>query len=91
MRTFENKPKGVRWGRIKEIKHVRKVPGKSFQGLPNRLKHLASWRRMHTLPGGPGAHMPVRMFGTRHGTRPSSNLRLSGKASKLSYIRRKTG
>ena len=84
------KPKGVRWGKLHEIKRVRRVPGKAFDALPRRLKHLASWRRMHMLPGGKNAHAAVRGYGTRHRVRPSSNLRLSGKASKLGYIKKRT-
>jgi len=76
----------VRWGHLHEIRHVRRVPGAAYRKLPNRLKHLTAWRRMHMF----GGHGKVRMYGTRHGVRPSSNLRLTGKTSKLNFIAKKT-
>lgn len=91
-KSYGRKSKGVRWGHVKEIDYRIKVGTKTWKGLPHRMKQLTAWRRMHMLPGGKGAHNPVRMFGTRHKVRPSSNLPLSGrKASKLGYIKRKGG
>lgn len=75
VRAFGQKPKGVRWGKVREIKHVKRVPGPAFSQLPTRLKHLAAWRRIHTLV----KHTSIRAYGTKHRVRPSSNLSLSRK------------
>jgi hypothetical protein len=97
-KTYGRKPKGVRWGKMREIDKRIHVGTGAWEGMPRRLKHLTSWRRMHMLPGGKAAHMPVRMYGTRAKVRPSSNLRLKGYKnkgrsgpSKLGYIQRKGG
>ena len=82
----------VRWGHLREIRHVRRVrsPGSKrlspvFARLPARLKHLSAWRRMHMLPGGKNAHAAVRAYARGRGqATPSSNLSLT---KKLQYIR----
>jgi hypothetical protein len=76
------RPKKRRWGRLAEIGHIKAVPSTQFNKLPNRLKHLAAWRRMHTL----GSHASVRGFGTQQRIRPSSNLPLR---KKLAYIKKR--
>ena len=82
------KPNGVRWGRVREIRHVKRVtlnngqPSAAFKALPRRLKHLAAWRRAHMA----GGHQPVARFGHKAGYRPSSNLPVSGK---VAFLRKK--
>jgi hypothetical protein len=69
-----------RWGRLSEISHIRVVPlgpkrnraPVAYDSLPYRLKHLASWRRMHALK----EHKVVSRYGRRRGYAPSSDLRL---------------
>jgi len=79
--------KSVRWGRVREISHVKSVRSSAFKALPNRLKHLSAWRRMHMQSGG---HASVRGYGTVKKVRPSSNLRLRGSAgSKFGYLDKK--
>lgn len=87
-RSRSGRRKKPRWGHLHEIRHVKKVPSKEFFALPRRLKHLAAWRRMHMTPG---KHGRVRAYGTAHGVRPSSNLRLKGKPGKLHFISRFLG
>jgi len=77
----------VRWGHLHEIDRRIHVGTPAWQGMKLRLRHLSSWRRMHKISGG---HGPVRMYGTRHKVRPSSNLRLTGRVSKLAYIKRRS-
>lgn len=74
-----------RWGRVAELDRRIRVGSQTWKALPNRLKHLSSWRRAHMF----GGHMPVRMYGTRHKIRPSSNLRLTGRVSKLAFIQKR--
>ena len=76
----------VRWGRVREIKHVGRVGDANYNALPLRLKHLSAWRAMHRL----AKHASVRGYGTRNKVRPSSNLRLTGKVSKTAFIQRRT-
>ena len=90
VKSYGRKPRGVRWGKVREIDYRIKVGSATWGKMPRRLKHLTSWRRMHQLPGGKKAHMPVRMYGVRHKVRPSSNLRLNGRVSKLAYCRKKS-
>lgn len=89
------KRKGVRWGHVREIKHVKRIfDGRfkapimtdAFAALPKRLRHLAAWRRMHMVPGG---HDPVHRFGSTRGISPSSDLQL--KNGKLKYIAKREG
>lgn len=60
-----------RWGQLSEIDRRIHVGTQTFRSLPRRLQHLIAWRRMNSL-----GHMPVRMYGTRIGVRPSSDIRL---------------
>ena len=78
------KPVGVRWGKLSEIQHLRKIPTVPFDQrsktyafdlLPSRLKHLASWRRMHSLRN----HLAIRAVARRQGVKPSSNITLPKK------------
>ena len=81
----------VRWGYVREIDKRIHVGTKRWRGLPNRLKHLSAWRYMHKLNSTrKDAHQPVRMYGTRHRVRPSSDLHLFGKVSKTAYAKKKT-
>lgn len=83
--------KKVRWGRLKEISHIRIVPtapkkqrrALAFDALPYRLKHLASWRRMHALR----SHQAVSSYGRRQGYNPSSDLRLP---LKIGFIKKRS-
>lgn len=70
-----------RWGRLTEIDKRIHVGTKTWDGLPNRLRHLTAWRRMNSK-----GHMPVRMAGTRMKVRPSSNMNLK---TKLRYVQEK--
>lgn len=69
---------GNRWGRVAELDGRFRIGSPGYKSYPRRLKHLASWRRMHKVAPG---HMPVRMYGTRKQIRPSSNLPLKLKES----------
>ena len=77
-----------RWGRLAEIENIRVVPTiprnkrreMAFDRLPYRLRHLASWRRMHALR----AHSTIRKFGRDLGYNPSSDLNLP---KKLKFVR----
>lgn len=78
--------KRVRWGRVPELAHVRKIfsgqlrTGRqhallltpAFRKLPLRLRHLSAWRRMHAL----ATH---RVISALAPTRPSSNMSLKAK------------
>lgn len=75
----------VRWAHLHELDRRIHVGTRKFRTLPLRIKHLMAWRRMHKVAG---SHLPIRMYGTRHRTRPSSNLRLEGKVSKVAYTQR---
>jgi len=91
-KTYGRKTAKRRWGSLDEIDYRIKVGSQAWKALPRRIRQLTAWRRMHMLPGGEHAHMPVRMFGTRAGVRPSSNLPLArGKASKIAYIKHRGG
>lgn len=81
---------GVRWGHNHEIDRRIHVGTPTWKGLPARLRHLTAWRAAHKLSGGKGlsAHMPARMYGTRHKIRPSSDLPITGKVSKLALVQR---
>jgi hypothetical protein len=77
----ERKP---RWGRLAEIAHLQKVPTipfnmrdkvYAFDLLPTRLKHLASWRRMHKIRN----HPAIRKVARRQGVKPSSDITLPNK------------
>jgi hypothetical protein len=74
-----------RWGNLSELDRRFRVGSPGYNAYPTRLKHLHSWRTMHALTG--NDHMPVRMYGTRHQVRPSSNLRLRGKVSKEAFVK----
>lgn len=73
----------VRWGHLREIKHVRRVfDGRykkpvqtvAFRNLQNRLKHLSSHRRTHMFPGGHGVpHKRAQVVGV--GSAANLNLR----------------
>ncbi|MBW1953233.1 MAG: hypothetical protein JRI66_09150 [Deltaproteobacteria bacterium] len=76
----------VRWGHLYELDRRIHVGTEAWKRLPRRLRHLSAWRRMHMQPKG---HASVRAYGTRHRVRPSSNLRLTGRVSKLAYLKRK--
>jgi hypothetical protein len=75
------KKRKQRWGEIKEIDRRIHVGTAAFRSLPRRIKHLMAWRRMNSL-----GHMPVRMYGTRIGIRPSSDIPLK---LKIAYCRSK--
>lgn len=81
----------VRWGRLAEIAHLRKVPTiplnqrtsrYAYDSLPPRLKHLASWRRMHKIR----QHLAIRKVARRQGIKPSSDMPL---ASKIGFLRKR--
>lgn len=78
---MRRKRKSNRWGTLKQIRHVRKVPGPAYNRLPRKLKHLASWRAMHVKK----SHKSVRSYARRNGVKPSSNLSLK---QKLAYVQR---
>lgn len=85
------KAKGVRWGKLSEISHLRKIPTVPFDQrkktyafdlLPTRLKELASWRRMHKLR----RHLAIRQVARRQGVKPSSDMKLT---SKINFLRKR--
>lgn len=87
------KPKGVRWGKLHEIAHLRKIPTEpfterkktyAFDLLPTRLKELASWRRMHKLR----RHLAIRKVARRQRVKPSSDMKLT---RKIEFIRKRGG
>jgi len=86
---MRKKDHSVRWGKLKEISHLRKVPTTplnqrttryAFDSLPKRLKELASWRRMHKLR----KHSAIRKVARRQGVKPSSDMLLPKKIEFLS-------
>lgn len=77
--------KPVRWGHVVELDKRFRVGSPGYKSYPNRLKHLHAWREAHALAK---KHTPVRMYGTRHAVRPSSNLRLTGKVSKERLVKK---
>lgn len=80
MRRLGGKAKGkVRWGRLAEIRHVKRIPSAAFDGLARRLKHLASWRGMHLAR----RHSAIRSYARRRGVAPSSDLPLK---LKVGYV-----
>lgn len=80
--------KAVRWGHLHELDRRIRVGTKRWEALPNRLKHLSAWRAMHKFSR--AGHASVRGYGTRHRVRPSSDLRLKGKVSKVAYVLART-
>lgn len=68
-----------RWGTRSEISHVKRIPGKAFNALSRRLKHLASWSAMHLVR----RHATIRKYARRRGVKPSSDLPL---AAKIKYV-----
>lgn len=90
-RNFKRKPVGVRWGKLSEISHLRKIPTEKFDErrktyafdlLPSRLKELASWRRMHKIR----KHLAIRKVARRQGKKPSSDITLP---NKIDFIRKR--
>lgn len=67
--------KKVRWGRVSEISHVKRIPSAEFSALPKRLKQLSAWRGMHVLR----THTAIRKFARRRGVKPSSDVTLPTK------------
>lgn len=76
--------KKVRWGHLYEIEKIRRIGDAEYNASPARLKHLASWRRMHAVAA--NGHASVQMSGTRLGVRPSSNMTIK---QKNKFIRRR--
>lgn len=67
----------VRWGHLYEIAKIKKIGDAEYNSSPARLKHLASWRRMHAVAV--HGHTSVQMAGTRIKVRPSSNMTIKQK------------
>lgn len=83
----------VRWGRLKQIAHVRTIYDKRykqptlskvFSALPVKLQQLSSWRRGHKIR----THKAVRSFARRKGYKPSSDIPLN---LKLKFIKDRGG
>lgn len=82
--------KKVRWGRVRDIQQVKrvltpktKVPTAAFSSLPEMLKHLSAWRRLHQLRDHGQVSASTKMS-------PSSDMRLAQKLNKIRKLERAT-